>query len=154
MERLEGGSSATLIGEVGVESAAEWRASLLGKLDELGDLEVGWDSYDAPPPDACACDWAREALRLLAAGVGFPPTRLAASGEGGIAISWRSGRRTANVEFFNTGEILAAASDDMGHPEVWEVRPDSDDLARAMETIREFIDPTLAGAPPTPRATS
>jgi hypothetical protein len=63
---------------------------------------------------------------------------VAPSVEGGVAIAWRRGRRNANVEFFNTGETLAATSDGSGNPRVWEIT--DEELAHALKEIREYIE--------------
>lgn len=126
-----------------------WYDSFKERLSRLSELSDGWDSYQAPRPSTLACSHAGEALKLLARGVGTPPQRLAASVEGGVAISWRRGPRDADIEFFNDGEIFAATSGDTGEPHIWQVVADEDDLASALETIREFLDaePPAANAP-------
>ncbi|MDQ2731987.1 MAG: hypothetical protein M3Y56_10035 [Armatimonadota bacterium] len=101
-------------------------------------MEIGWDSYDAPPPNATARYWAEQMLHLLSE-VQFRPDRVAPSVEGGVAIAWRRGSKNANIEFFNSGEILIATRDKMGKPLIEEFFPD--DLREAMELIRGYVNP-------------
>jgi len=67
----------------------------------------------------------------------FPPDRVAASVEGGIALAWRTGDRDANIEFFNTGEVLTETPGPDGMPVIEEAR--SEDLRAALERIRECM---------------
>jgi hypothetical protein len=109
----------------------------LQKLESFRHLSAGWDSYEAEPPNETAIDWAGRTLDILCQ-MGFAADRIAPSVEGGVAISWRRGRKNANIECFNTGEFLAATSDGTGNPHVRELS--GEDLAQEMEAIRAYIE--------------
>jgi len=88
------------------------------KLDSFGDLQQGWDSYDAPAPNACAIENARRILEFLAlAGATFLVRRVAPSVEGGVGIVFAcQGQRYSDIECFNDGKIIAIASDGPHEP--------------------------------------
>ena len=123
-----------------------WRQETLARLDSFGRLVPGWDSYQAPPPNARARFNAAAALDDLSS-MDFPPHRVAPSVEGGIALSWRKGDRDANIEFFNTGEVLTEMRDVDGMPIIEDVG--SEDLRAALERIRDCMErwPPAADAP-------
>jgi hypothetical protein len=112
-----------------------WRREALDRLDSLGRLETGWDSYQAPPPNAQARFNTSCALVDLAL-LDFPPHRVAPSVEGGIALAWRVGDKDANIEFFNTGEVLTEIPDADGMPMIEDVG--SEDLRAALGRIRDW----------------
>ena len=50
---------------------------------------------------------------------GFPPDKIVASAEGGIAMVWVKGDKYADVECLNTGEVLCVITDRKNPPIVW-----------------------------------
>lgn len=70
----------------------------------------------------------------------FPPTRVVASAEGGVAICFIRGDKYADVEFLNTGEILGVVSNRRDRPVVWELEQTSRNFTRAIARIRELLD--------------
>lgn len=107
-------------------------------LDELSKLPINWDSYGAEPPNSTALYWARIALNILDE-MSFRPNHITPSVENGIGISFISDNKYADIECFNTGEILAVTSDRKEKPNVWKVVNNQDDIKSALENIRVFI---------------
>jgi len=88
--------------------------------DRLADLlslpELTPEGADMPSKDSAA----RAAIvleHLLQ--TGFPPDKIVASAEGGIALCWTKGDKYADVEVFNTGEVLCVITDRKNPPIVW-----------------------------------
>jgi hypothetical protein len=119
------------------EKHSPWIDEAMRALDALRELAPNWDSYGAEPPAEDALQRAHEVIEALDA-MRFRPDRVAASAEGGVAIAFVREGRYADVECFNSGEMLAVISDGRGRPEVWEVAPD--ELGRTLNRIRDHID--------------
>ena len=114
-----------------------WVAEEVNRVDSFGSLAKGWDSYSAEPPNDLSRLWARAAIYYLDS-MEFPPDRIAPSVEGGIAITWNRDGRYANIELFNSGELLAARRGEDGNPVVWEVP--SNGLEAGLREIREYLN--------------
>jgi len=109
------------------------------QLKALANLQEGWDSYDAAPPNAMAMENARRALDVfLSPERGVLPDRISASVEGGVGFVFRTKGRYADVEFFNTGEIASAASKEDGRSDVSEWS--DNETADMIDWIRERIE--------------
>jgi hypothetical protein len=65
--------------------------------------------------------------------------RLAASVEGGIALSFVRINKRAVIEIYNTGEVAAATYSNDGEPAVWELEPSGDALLRTVDQIRVYL---------------
>ena len=111
---------------------------LLARIDVLGHLTPNWDSYGASPPNADTLAWARRTVQL-ADRLSLTPTAIVPSSESGIGIIFRQGRRYGDVEFLNSGEILAVTSDGSGKPRVWEVEASDAGVAESLKVIREYL---------------
>ena len=105
-------------------------------LGGLRNLEENWNTYGASAPNETAIENAARALEHLS-NLDVRPDRIAASTEGGVAISFFENRKYADMEFFNSGEIAAIVSDSIDR-EVWEV-PESE-VGASLERIVEFAD--------------
>jgi len=67
------------------------------------------------------------------------PSRIAASASGSVVISFiRQGIR-ANVEFFNTGEIIGAIAESLTAPVLWEIQNDKQEYESAIKRIGAAI---------------
>jgi hypothetical protein len=69
----------------------------------------------------------------------FEP-RVGASVEGGVAISFQRGDLYADIEFLNSGEVLAVTSDRITPPVVWQVSNSVDSMTEALRAIYEFFN--------------
>jgi hypothetical protein len=99
----------------------------------------------AEKPSDFATAWASAMLEQLLVDE-LLPTRVVASGEGGIAICFANGNKYADVEFFNTGEILGVVSNRRDRPVTWEVGANSAGMAGASSRIREFLHTSTTAA--------
>lgn len=95
-----------------------------------------WDSYGAPAPNFVAGINAELVLEELTP-ADPTPTRIVASAEGGIAITFRDGSKYADIETLNTGIILAVLSDRTTTPIVWQV--EKQHIRETLGRIRDFI---------------
>lgn len=115
-----------------------WLLKSTRKLQELENLPANWDSYGANPPNSIALFWGRESLTVLFE-MNFPPTQITPSVEEGVGICFIRGKKYADIECFNTGEILAVTSDGQGNPNVWEVNPSREELKNSLQRIRVYL---------------
>ena len=103
-----------------------------------------WPDGAERPSDGTIA-WASAMLEQLLVDE-FPPTRVVASAEGGVAICFVNGNKYADVEFLNTGEILGVVSNRRDRPIVWEVGPNSAGMSGASARIRDFIQTPATAA--------
>jgi hypothetical protein len=115
-----------------------WFIKYVSILEQLRKLPDNWDSYGAEPPNLMALYWSKTVLELLLE-INFPPNKITASVENGVGISFIQGEKYADIECFNTGEILAVTSDKQGNPNVWQVDDKLDSIKSALEKIHVFI---------------
>jgi hypothetical protein len=108
------------------------------RLRNTTTLADGWDTYQAEAPNAIAHDLAQRVLTTLE-GAWLAPARVLPSAEGGIAISFVAGDRRAEIEVYNTGEVVAATYSSRGEPAVWELRDTEDALKTAIASIRVHL---------------
>jgi hypothetical protein len=113
-------------------------ANHFAKLRAIGNDNSLWPE-GAEAPSAFAQVWARITLQQFQLDR-FPPTRVTASAEGGIAICFVDGEKYADVEFLNTGDILGVVSTSRDRPVAWEIEHSSRGLARAAARIRQFFN--------------
>lgn len=116
-----------------------WLSGCIHRLESLGKLQKNWNSYDSEPPNSTALYWSRVVIEILTS-INFPPSRISASAEEGINISFICDEKYADIECLNTGEILAVNSDRRDHPDVWQVNPNREDIKRSLEKIRAYLD--------------
>lgn len=108
------------------------------KLQELRELPTDWNSYGAEPPNEDSYCWSKVILKTLPE-IGLNLTKILPSAEGGIGIVFSRNGRIADIECLNSGEILAAQSDRQNEPEVWEIKPSSENIKKSLEKIRDFL---------------
>ena len=105
------------------------------RLNATKALTPDWDSYGADAPNALARDLAAKVLTRLEQ-ASMPPALLIPSAEGGIAISFVEGMNRAEIEVYNTGEIMAATYSGQGDPAIWELDISESKLKSAIAAIR------------------
>lgn len=115
-----------------------WYQEGLEKIDAMRDIAPNWDTYGAAPPTEAALTKAKTVMETLHS-MNLRPSRIAASAEGGVAISFFDENRYSDIEMLNTDDVLAATSVGDGSPHVWEVSPEDLKFVKTMETIRGFI---------------
>ena len=110
------------------------------KVEEALHLEKGWNGDDAPAPELVS---AVQSTRLLDAmrRADYPPTRIAASAMGGIAITRKVGNKKVLVEFYNDGRAYFLFSDrGSGSMDVKPLLPDQASLTRFIASMRDFLN--------------
>jgi hypothetical protein len=105
-------------------------------VEDTRSLCEDWNGYRSEPPSELARELAKGVV-LTAASV-IVPDRVAPSAQGGIGICFYRGNKYADIECFNTGEILATVSDGSGRPQIWEVKPR--EIRGALEKIGQHIN--------------
>jgi hypothetical protein len=121
--------------------SAREQASQLAKLDSFRELQRGWDSYGAEPPSDAAINNARRILRVLWEYEGGSQIRLSPSVEGGVGIIFSSiGKKYADIECFNDGDILAVMSEGTPEPLVWTVDSSEESFRSAIDKIIAFLN--------------
>jgi len=115
-----------------------WFIKYVSILEQLRKLPENWDSYGAEPPNLTALYWSKTVLELLLE-INFPPNKITASVENGVGISFIQGEKYADIECFNTGEILAVTSDKQGNPNVWQVDDKLDSIKSALKKIKIYV---------------
>jgi hypothetical protein len=123
-------SDVTLISE-----RPDWLPVAHRKLAELGRL--GTDQEIEPPLPA-AIERARNVLAVLADN-GLSPSNIDPSGDGGICISFVAGNLYADIEFLNSGSVLAVTSDGGHNTRVWEVDDGVHSLRNTTKAILGFV---------------
>lgn len=103
------------------------------KLKELLSLPFDWDSYGSERPSSSAIAAAGTIAQSFI-DFGLIPDAITPSSEGGVAICFVRNQRYADVECFNSGEVLAVRYSSNDDPKAW---PAADPVARAA-TILEF----------------
>lgn len=107
------------------------------KLREIQTNPAMWPEEGAPPSEN-ALGLAGIALERLDR-LGFAPSRVVASAEGGVGVCFVQGNKYADIEILNTGEILGVTSNRRDRPVVWEIDQSAYSLAKAAIRIREFF---------------
>ncbi|MEZ6053071.1 MAG: hypothetical protein R3C02_17060 [Planctomycetaceae bacterium] len=114
-----------------------WLGKKLSVLDSMRVLDDSWHAFGGLPPNEVAISLATTVLEA-AAELDFEPDNVDPSVDEGVCISFRDGNRYADIECFNTGDILAAESTG-ADPEIWEVDDSDDGIEGAVARILDFI---------------
>lgn len=122
-------------------SGVPWLGRHVARLHAMQSLSTSWHSYCQNPPNYLAIQRARAVLDAAAA-LDIEPSNIDPSVDEGICISFRRGGRYADIECFNSGEVLAAESTDDTPTEIWDVDASTDAIEGAIARISEFISRT------------
>lgn len=124
---------------ISLANASGWLVGSLHRLHDLASLPDNWNSYGAVAPNPSALAQAQNVLQQLS-DLDFEPSRIDPSAENGVCLSFRAGNRYADIECFNSGDVLAVTSDGSGQPQIWEINAASGDgLPMAIARIRAFV---------------
>ena len=107
-------------------------------LDACAALQDNWDSYDAAKPARHSIEATDRFLGRLFAEL-FMPNRVIPSAEGGMAVYFHSDKKTAYLEYRNSGEVILAMFDDHSDPIIVELTECDADESRALSLIRTYI---------------
>lgn len=121
-----------------VSTSGEDLAGFVSRLLQLKLTEPDWNGLGSDPPTFEAIGRAISVLWALKS-TWVEPARLAASAEGGVAITFRQGRRFASIESLNSGELVLLTSDGTGNPRAREIEASDDALHRTAQDLREYF---------------
>jgi hypothetical protein len=116
----------------------EMYQELRSSLDACAALRDNWDSYGAARPSRHSIEATDRFLKRLFAEL-FMPNRVIPSAEGGMAVYFSSGNKTAYVEHRNSQEVILAMFDDHSDPIIIELTESDADESRALSLIRTYI---------------
>jgi hypothetical protein len=119
-----------------IDSASPWLLNSLQTLAKLRSLETRWEISGASPPNQIALRLAATVLAHLSE-IDFQPDRIAPSTDEGVCISFQRSGRYADIESFNTGEILAVIAEAGDEPVIWELN--ATEIDEAVAKINGFI---------------
>jgi len=120
-------------------SGQSWLASAYRQLESLKGLQPDWNGYGSNPPNVVAYSQARRVLDELHR-VNFEPSRIMASADDGIAICLMDKNRYADLECYNSGEVVAMTTDhSTGNHKVWQLPISEMGLREAVDRLRIFI---------------
>ena len=112
------------------------------ELETFLNYPENWDSYESHPPNQDAIFNSIRVLEITRK-VRIKPDSVLPSAEGGIGISFWNEGKYADLECFNTGEIIAVKYDrgeQHNVPETWYIDPDKDqEIIDALRSIQEFM---------------
>ena len=116
-------------------------APLKRQLQELPQLQVGWDGYDAPPPTLQAIDRAQDILQKMQDEL-VRPQWVSASAEGGVAFLFTApNKRRAQIEVLNNGDKFVHLYDLDGysHTEEWQNDLKDQPFGKLVEPILHYL---------------
>jgi hypothetical protein len=116
-----------------------WVGRFAAELRRFSTLPKAWDSYVADPPNEVAIRAAERVLDLLWDSGYSKPSRIAPSSDDGVLISFMGKKGSANIECFNSGEIVAAVTSPHEAPRVWQVDRTPGAIRAALEEIADAI---------------
>jgi hypothetical protein len=85
----------------------------VARIEELSELEDGWDSYRASAPSQRAIALALRLVRACAADLADCRVELGASIDGGVAFSIERGGRWVDITLNNDRSVRVERSDDL-----------------------------------------
>ena len=112
--------------------------SIEARLEQLAKLPANWDSYGTENPSRMAII---TALAIAKAFVEFDllPDAISASSEGGVAICFMRNQRYADIECFNSGDVLAVRYSKNDEPKAWVVEPSPDATNATIRTVSAYL---------------
>lgn len=116
-----------------------WLRTAISELDELANLPPNWDEYGVAAPNSQAIENTRRIIEGLHE-KNLRPSGIAPCPEEGVTLSFLRRERSAAIECYNTGEIVAVTSARDADPTVWSLNNDRRQLRTTVETIQVFLD--------------
>jgi hypothetical protein len=114
------------------------RVELEKKLRKLARLSNNWDSYGSEAPSAAAISSAlgvgSQFIKL-----GLIPDVTVPSSEGGVALCFMRNKKYADVEFFNSGSIIAVRHSPQDDPKAWSITRDNAAIESAVKIISQYL---------------
>lgn len=114
-------------------------AELSNKLLKLSRLHSNWDTYGSEAPSPVAVSAALEVGSELIK-LGLTPDAIVPSSEGGVAIVFlRANKKYADIEFFNSGNIIAVRHSPQDDPQTWCITRDNDSIQASFNLISQYF---------------
>ncbi|NJM46256.1 MAG: hypothetical protein HC860_08800 [Alkalinema sp. RU_4_3] len=131
-------SDGTDLEYLNLEYNLEYLSEQLKTVENLQQLPQGWDGLNAETPNKTSVDAAKSVLMSLFQ-MELIPDHITASVENGVGISFVRGEKYADIECFNSGEILAVISDRHSSPTVWEITNIPQDITLSLSKISDSL---------------
>jgi hypothetical protein len=114
------------------------QVELRNELRKLARLSNNWDSYGGEPPSEAAISSALD-IGTAFIKLGLTPDVAVPSSEGGIALCFVRNEKYADVEFFNSGSIIAVRHSPQDDPKVWSITRDNVTIESAVKIISQYL---------------
>ncbi len=108
-------------------------------LERLRHLPPDWDECGAAPPNELAIRLAHRAIRALRV-AGVPVPNISPSVEEGVCLWYRREGRYADLECFNTGEVVGVVLDEAGAHQTFEVAQSDVAIMGAADRIKSHLE--------------
>jgi len=108
-------------------------------LNRLSELHFNWGDLGAEPPNLEARTNAKSFLVCMYTS-GLKPDLVTASADSGVGICFKRNGVYADVECFNSGEIISAFIDRSGNVATSEMGHDDDSISKIISRISDFIN--------------
>lgn len=127
---------ATTVEAIDIGGSNFWLVKSLYQLFMMRQLSNDWHSCGADPPNEVARRSAAFVLNMLH-NRNLVPTRVVPSTDEAVCIAFESGTNYADIECYNTGELIAIISKGRGQSEIWDVSQSN--LPATIEKIATFL---------------
>lgn len=107
-------------------------------LRKLASLPANWDSYQSEVPSETAINNAAVLAKAFI-DVGLIPDAITPSAEGGVAICFIRNQKYADIECFNSGEILGVRYSPSEDPTAWTVQPNTAPDDATLQAFSTFL---------------
>jgi hypothetical protein len=108
------------------------------KVQKLSNLATDWDSYGSEPPSSASIALALE-IGAVFIKLGLTPDVVVPSSEGGVALCFIRDKKYADVEFFNSGSVVAVRHSPQDDPIAWSITSDNAAISSAVKIISQFL---------------
>jgi hypothetical protein len=108
------------------------------RLRQLAFLHADWDTYGAEPPSQGAITTAASIAKAFIE-FGLIPDAVTPSAEGGVAICFVRNEKYADVEFFNSGDVMGVRYSSREDPKAWAVLPGAAATDATIQTISQYL---------------
>lgn len=136
-DRRESTSMFLYLPHIDRPSLPDWTLEIRRSLRRMRKLSDRWNADNTEPPNTRSLFYAERIIDLLV-DLNLKPHKIVPSAEGGIAITFRKAAKYADIECFNSGEIVAIMADGISESEVWEVSLDR--IGQTLDIIYGFIN--------------
>lgn len=110
------------------------------QLESLKTISDNWNGFGSDAPNEDALNTARDILMTFYEEHFLPKSIvISPSAEEGVTFSISNGKKTAAIESFNSGEIIAVTYDGQDEPNAWEIIDSKKEITVAIGRIHEFI---------------